>query len=318
MSVADLLKTAPPDVAVEIDANHVAAARIAWRGADATIAAHSVEPLAAGIVTPAIAAANIQDVPAVGRAVGEALSRLGGRTRRVALVIPDSAAKITLVRFETVPEKPADLQELVRWQIKKSAPFPIEQAVVSFTPGARHPDGGQEFIVGAARRDVVEQYEQACAAAGAYAGLVDLATFSVVNGVLATNVAPAGDWLLVHVTAAYTTLTVVRDGNVIFFRNRDNEDDATLADVVHQTAMYYEDRLRGAGFTRVLLAGGAIVPGGAESVRRSLEERLAVTVEAVDPRAAAALRDRITASPEVLDALSPLVGILVRERKAAA
>ena len=46
-------------------------------------------------------------------------------------------------------------------------------------------------------------------------------------------------------------------------------------------------------------------------MRISIEERLRVKVEPVDPRNVAALRDRITASPELLDALAPLVGILV-------
>ena len=40
-------------------------------------------------------------------------------------------------------------------------------------------------------------------------------------------------------------------------------------------------------------------------------------VEAVDPRTAAALQDRIAASPELLDVLAPLVGMLMRERQAA-
>ena len=124
--------------------------------------------------------------------------------------------------FETVPPRPLDLQELVRWQIKKSAPFPLEQAVVSFTPGARPAEGGHEFIVATARHDIIAQYEEACAAAGAYAGLVDLATFSVINGVVGSSAAPTGDWLLVHVTASYTTLTVLRGSDLIFFRNRDN------------------------------------------------------------------------------------------------
>jgi hypothetical protein len=40
-------------------------------------------------------------------------------------------------------------------------------------------------------------------------------------------------------------------------------------------------------------------------------------VEAVDPRGAAALQDRIGASPDLLDVLAPLVGMLMRERKVA-
>ena len=306
-----------PDTAVEIETDHIAAARLTWRGADATVTAHAVEPFAAGLVTPALATTNITDVPAVARALAQALSRLGARTRRVALVVPDTVAKVSVIRFETVPQRSADLQELVRWQIKKTAPFPLEDAIVTFTPGTRLAEGGQEFVVAVARRDNIAQYEEVCTLAGVHAGLVDLATFSTVNGVLASRAIPAGDWLLVHVTASYTTLTVIRDGNVILFRNRADDAEGTLADLVHQTSMYYEDRLQGAGFSRVMLAGGAAGVGGAAGLRRNLEERLGLPVEAVDPRAAAALIDRINASPELLDTLAPLVGILVRDRKAA-
>jgi Tfp pilus assembly PilM family ATPase len=315
MSLSGLFQSAPPDVAIEIEAGHVAAARLSGRAGAATIAAHAIENLPAGAVVPTLTAANIHDMAAVTRALGEVLSRVG-RPRRAALVVPDTAAKVSLIRFEKVPARAHDLQELVKWQIRKSAPFPLEQGIVTVTPGARV-EGGQEFIVAIARRDVIEQYQQACAQVGVHAGLVDLATFSIVNGVLASSTSPQGDWLLVHVTPAYMTLTVVRENNLIFFRNRADDAEGTLADVVHQTAMYYEDRLKGGGFTRVLLAGAAGAPGGAESLRRNLEERLGLSVEAVDPRSAADIVDRIMASPELLDALSPLVGILMRERKVA-
>ncbi len=128
---------------------------------------------------------------------------------------------------------------------------------------------------------------------------------------------PTGDWLLVHVTDSYMTLAVIRDRSLLFFRNRSEEGEGTLADLIHQTAMYYEDRLHGGGFARVLIAGAARLPSGAESVRRGLEERLGLNVESVDPRGAAALLDRIAASPELLDVLAPLVGMLLREKKVA-
>ena len=51
-----------------------------------------------------------------------------------------------------------------------------------------------------------------------------------------------------------------------------------------------------------------------DAVRRSLQERLTTPVETVDPRTAAALTDRITAAPALLDALTPLVGLLLRDR----
>jgi hypothetical protein len=182
--------------------------------------------------------------------------------------------------------------------VRKTAPFPIEQAVVGFTPGAAAEDGGQEFVVTVARADFVQQYEECCQRAGIHAGLVDISTFSIINGVLASAAAPGGDWLLVHAAPHYTTLAVLRGAHLIFFRNREEESEGTLADVVHQTAMYYEDRLKGTGFTRVLVAGGAV--HGADAVRHSLEQRLDVRIEAVP-------------QPEI----AALAGVLVRERRAA-
>ncbi|MEZ5285477.1 MAG: pilus assembly protein PilM [Vicinamibacterales bacterium] len=208
MSLFPWMRTPPPDVAVEIDRTHVSAARIERRGGQAVVAAHAVEPLPAGVVTPSIAAANLADGGAVGEAVARVLRQVGGRTSRVALVVPDTVAKVSLVRLEKVPGRQEDLREIVRWQMRKSAPFPVEQAVLSVSAGAPVADGGREFVVALAREDVVRQYEQACAMAGAHAGLVDLATFSVLNSVIAGGGAPAGDWLLVHVADSYITLAV--------------------------------------------------------------------------------------------------------------
>jgi type IV pilus assembly protein PilM len=298
MSMFGFIRPVPPDVAIEIDATHVAVARLAWRGGSPTVAGHAVEALPAGAVVPSLAAPNISDVGVVAQAIRQAIARLGGRVTRAALVVPDTAAKVSLIRFETIPAQSADLGELVRWQVRKSAPFPIEQAVVSYTPGIKPPEGGQEFIVTIARADLLAQYEEACTRAGVYAGLVDIATFSIINGLIAQQAAAAGDWLVVHATRSYATLAVLRGAELIFFRNREEESEGSLADIVHQTSMYYEDRLKGAGFTRVLLAGGAVQ--SVDAVRRSLEQRLDVRIEPVP-------------QPEI----ASLIGILVRERKAA-
>lgn len=317
MSFRSLFQSPPPDVAIEIGQAHVAAARLAWRGDQAVVAAHAHETLPDGAVVPSLSALNLADVPAVAKAVGRVLAALGRPPGRVALVVPDTVAKVALLRLEKVPPKAADLQEIVRWQVRKTAPFPIEQAVISVSPGLAAADGSHEMVVSLARADVIQQYEQACLMAGAEAGLVDLASFSVLNGILAVSGGPAGDWLLVHITDTYLTLAVMRDRSLLFFRHRGEEAEGTLADLIHQTAMYYEDRLHGAGFARVLVAGGGRLPGGAESVRRGLEERLRIGVESVDPRQAAALPDRIGASQEVLDVLAPLVGVLLREGRVA-
>lgn len=309
-----LLASHPVPVAVEIARDRVAAVAMAEGAGEAVVSAYAFEPLAAGVLEPALNAANIHDQASLVTALRGALEKVAPRARRLALVVPDTAAKVSLVRFEKVPDRAQDLEQLIRWQVRKAVPFKIEDAQVSWAPGVSLPDGGREFLVTMARRDVIEGYERACEEAGVYAGIVDLATLNVVNSLLAAG-QPSGDWLLVHVAFDYVTLAVVRGPDLVFFRNRTVGEDADLTDLVHQTAMYHEDRLGGGGFTRVVLAG-AWVRGvdTAERLRRAIEERVGTRVEPIDFGGAASLRDRITGNPALFDVLAPAVGVLLRER----
>jgi Tfp pilus assembly PilM family ATPase len=305
--LSSLRESSGPDVAVEIAADRVSAARLDVRDGQPVLSAHATEPLPPGALVPSLTADNVHDRAAIATALGRVFDRIGGTPHRVGLVVPDLVAKVSLLRFEKVPPRAQDLDQLVRWQVRKTAPFPIEEAQVTYVPGATA-DDGQDFIVSIARRAIVEEYEGLCAAAGVYAGIVDLATFNVINAVIAGTGAPAGgssrgDWLLVNVASDYASIAIVRDADLIFFRNRGGEGDGTLADIVHQTAMYYEDRLTGGGFTRVILAGGGQSAADVDEIRRSLAGRLA-------PGASAA--------PKVLDTFAPLVGLLMRGREAAA
>jgi Tfp pilus assembly PilM family ATPase len=334
MSVfSSLHDSSGPTVAVELTAHQVSAASLEIRGGAPIVAAHAIEPLPEGALVPSLTTANIHNRQAVLNALVHVLERTGN-PRRIGLIVPDLVGKVSLVRFEQVPARAAELDQLVRWQVRKTAPFPIEEAQVSFVPGLRAPGGevgdigdianaGQEFVVSLARRAVVEEYEALCADAGAHAGIVDLATFNVINTVLASTRFAGGDedWLLVNVAPDDASIAILRGPHLIFFRNRAAETEGTLADFVHQAAMYYEDRLQGSGFGRVFLTGAA--GGGprhaadAEQVRRSLQARLMTPIETVDPRAAAGLTDRISAAPALLDTLAPLVGLLLRGRDAA-
>jgi Tfp pilus assembly PilM family ATPase len=314
--LTSLREASTPSVAVEIAAGRVSSASLERRGQQPVIAAHAFEAIPDAALVPSLTAANIHDRAAVVGALGRVLERTG-RPRRIGLVLPDVVAKVSLVKFEKVPPRAQDLDQLVRWQVRKTAPFPIEEAQVAYVPGLSASDG-HEFIVSLARRSVIEEYEKLCTEAGAHAGIVDLATFNVVNAVLAASAAPPSDWLLVNVAADYASIAILRGAHVILFRNRAADTEGTLADLVHQTVMYYEDRLKGAGFARVLLAGaasaGALQTGNLEEFRRSLQERLATTVDVVDSRTAAALTDRISVAPALLDTLAPLVGLLLRDQ----
>jgi len=310
------LTSPPPSVGVEIASDRVTAVSLARQAGGWIVGSYGTERLPAGLVTPALNAINVHDARALSAALRSAFDKLGSRPRRVALVIPDTAAKVSLLRFEKVPAL-SDLDQLIRWQMRKAAPFKPEEAQLSWVPAAAVPGGGREYLVTLARRDIVESYMDACAAAGADAGVVDLASLNLVNAAIAAGGDAAGDALIVHVAADYGTLAIVRNKELIFFRTRQLEREGDLADTVHQTAMYYEDRLGGGTFGRVVLSGGSAHGADAgERLRRGLEERMNVKVEPLDFRGSAAMRDRISAGTELLDALAPAVGVVLRERVA--
>ena len=232
------LASPPPDAALELAPDSVSGAVVSARGSDATVQSFAFEPLPAGALVPSLTGQNVVDRPAVVAAIKAVMDRIG-RPKKVALVVPDLATRVSLVRFDQLPASREDLDQLIRWQVKKSAPFPIEEASLTWTPGSQAIEGGHEFVVALARRDVIREYESACESAGLHAGLIDLSTFSVVNCYLAGGRVPTGDWLVVQVRSDYTSIAIMRGGDVIFFRNRGEGEGDALADLVHQTTMYY-------------------------------------------------------------------------------
>src|SRR5436190_9999364 len=112
---SSLRESAAPPVAVEIAAGRVSAASLEWRGGQPVVAAYAIEPIPESALVPSLTAANTHDRPAVMTALNRVLEKMG-RPRRVSLAVPDVVAKVSLVRFEQVPPRAADLEQLVRWQ----------------------------------------------------------------------------------------------------------------------------------------------------------------------------------------------------------
>jgi hypothetical protein len=310
------LDVPPADAAIEIGPEAVSVAALANRGGDVAIRAYAIEPVPPGVITPSLVSANISDTRAMATVVQAALERLGTRPRRVALLMPDLAVRVSLVRFEKVPGRAEDLDQLVRWQVRKAAPFPIDEASLALSRSTTAADG-TDFVAVLARRAVVREYEELCESLGMEPGLVDLSTFGVLNLVLASQ-PPQGDWLAVHVRPLYASVAIMRAGNLISFRTVPGDEVDALADAVHQTTMYYQDRLAGQGFAQVLFGGVGRTPAALEIARRGLEERLGTTVRPLAALRGTVLWDRIAADPEKLALLAPLVGTLLRMRVRAA
>ena len=120
---ASWLASPPPSSAVEVSSTQVAAITIAQQAGGTVVSGYASEPLPPGALEPGLNNVNVHDPAALTAAIRTALDRLSPRPKRIALVLPDTVGKVSLIRFETVASKVEDLEQLIRWQVRKSAPF---------------------------------------------------------------------------------------------------------------------------------------------------------------------------------------------------
>ena len=69
---------------------------------------------------------------AVREAISDALAAVGSRSRDVIVVVPDAAVRIVLLDFEELPERRQDADSVVRFRLKKSLPFEVDDAALSY------------------------------------------------------------------------------------------------------------------------------------------------------------------------------------------
>jgi Tfp pilus assembly PilM family ATPase len=311
----ELLSTPVPSVALEISADRIAAVMLTWSRQRPVVTGFASEALPVGAVRPTLNELNLSNFSAVVETVVKVFKRLPKRPRRVALLIPDSAAKVSFVRFENVPLREADLYQLIQWQMQKATPFRLEDAQLSYTRGRRTSDGGREFVAALIRRDVVEEYQAVCSSAGAHAGIVDLASLNLINATLSIVPPISGDWLLIHVAAGHSTIAIVRGRDLIFFRNRQTDGETQLAELIHQTAMYHEDRLEGKVFTRAFLVGHTANEGSngsAKKLAETLDDCLKIRIEPLNSTVLSV--GEAGSEPTQLNGLAAPIGLLLRSR----
>ncbi len=213
---------------------------------------------------------------------------------------------------------PQDLEQVIRWQVRKSAPFAIEEAQLGYETGLRA-DDGQEFIVTLARRDVIAEYEALCARKPARTRASSTCRRSTSSTRCSSAEAvPAGDWLLVNIAPGWESIAIMRGRHLIFFRSRGADGEGTLADLDSPD----RDVLRGPPERVRIQPRAAVRRVGGGDVRSvcaaDSPSGSATTVETVDPTRAAALRGPHQRRPGGCSTRStPLVGLILRTREAA-
>ena len=258
-----------PNIACEISADRVAAARVAERAP--TIEMYSLRTLPAGALTPGLAAGNVVDRATVRAALANALSTVGGKTRDVIAVLPDAAVRLNLLEFDTLPDKYEDAEALVRFRLRKSLPFDVEKAALSFD--VTRSDGKTQVIAAVAPQAVVEEYESLFADEGYSPGIVLPSALAMLGNVEGER--PA---MVVKVDATTITVAIVDQGQLRLIRVIENGAGAgvageQLASEVYPSAVFFEDTYH-AKVESVYVAGSAPIGQVAPALEAHTEARV--------------------------------------------
>jgi type IV pilus assembly protein PilM len=251
-----------PPLVVEVAAEHVAAAR--WGHRSGHLESVAVEPLPLGAIMPSTVETNITQPDAVRSALRRVFARIPPQGAPLALLVPDLVVRVFILPFDTLPRSASDALPLLRWRLKKSVPFDVDETVVSWTRQTGH-EGNLEVVTAVARQQIVREYEQIIESLGGHAGVVlgsTLATLPLLE--------EHGATLLVRLCGRMVTTVITHGANLCVYRSSEIATDAkslepqAMLDEVFPAIAYYQDtwgstvdraRITGFGERESLFAG---------------------------------------------------------------
>jgi type IV pilus assembly protein PilM len=241
-----------PPLVVEVAGDHVAAAR--WGNARGHLEQVAAESLPAGSVMPSTVETNITQPEAVRSALRRVFSRVPDRGAPVALLVPDPVVRVFILPFDTLPRSADDALPLLRWRLKKSVPFDVDETVVSWMRQSGR-NGNLEIITAVARRQIIREYEEIVESLDAHAGVVMSSTLATLP-----LLEERGTTLLARLCGRTLTTAIVYGPNLCVYRSTEMPAEAALLDPqamldeVFPAVAYYQDTW-GASIDRARLAG---------------------------------------------------------------
>jgi len=255
-------QSARPKLACEIAADRVIAARASDSGHVLELC--STNELSPGCVVPDLAENNLRERNSVISALRSALETLGGRSRDIVAVVPDAAVRVVLLDFETLPSGHEEAEGVVRFRLRKSLPFDVDKAKVSYQ--AETAGSGVRVVAAVALRNVVEDYEAAFREAGFSPGVV------LPSMLAALGAAPADrPTLVVKVDAHTTSIAILDHGQLLLFRTLENTRGVTiggdqLAEDIYPSVVFFQDTYN-TNIEQIFVAGISDVAGAAPALQ---------------------------------------------------
>ena len=251
-----------PKLACEIAADRVLAGRLIDAGGG--LEACAARELAPGSVVPDLVENNLRQRDAVRAEIESTLGSVAGRSKDVIAVVPDAAVRVMLVEFDTLPSDHEEALGVVRFRLKKSLPFDVDKAKVSFH--AQKVKDEVKVVAAVGLATVIEDYETAFREAGFNPGVVLPSMLAALGG--AEGRKPT---LVVKVDAHTTSIAILNEDQLQLFRTLENSRGVTitgeqLAEEVYPSVVFFQDTYH-LNIERIYVAGLPESGGAAPALR---------------------------------------------------
>jgi type IV pilus assembly protein PilM len=242
--------TPKPKLACEIAADRVLAGRFADNGGG--LEACAARELAPGSVVPDLVEGNLRQRDAVRAGIEATLGGVAGRSKDVIAVVPDAAVRVMLVDFDTLPSDAEEALGVVRFRLKKSLPFDVDKAKVSFH--AQKVNDEVKVVAAVGLASVIEDYEEAFRDAGFNPGVVLPSMLAALGAADAKR-----PTLVVKVDAHTTSIAILSNDQLQLFRTLENPRGVTitgeqLAEDVYPSVVFFQDTYH-LNIERIYVAG---------------------------------------------------------------
>ena len=172
-----LVEDPPPAYAFEVSHAGIA---YAHQGKTLEIGFHPIEPDVL-LITPL--RDNVARPETLFQLV-QSLAPSNGKSRRktAALILPDYSSRIAVLDFEAFPSKAEDQLPLVRHRIKKSIPFDLDSARVSYSVQTAGGSGKKyQVVVAVSALEIIARYEAAFRSGGFEPGYVTTSSLAALH-----------------------------------------------------------------------------------------------------------------------------------------
>jgi type IV pilus assembly protein PilM len=242
--------SARPKIACEIAADRVLAGRLAETAGIVEVC--SVRELPPGSVVPDLTELNILQPEVVRKAINESLSSVAGRVRDIIGILPDAAVRVVLLDFDTLPPNAEEAEGVVRFRLKKSLPFDVDKAKVSYH--VQQSMTGLRLVAAVALNSVIEDYESAFQDAGYSAGVILPSMLAALGAAEADS-----PTLVIKVDARTTSVAILDKQQLLLFRTLENTRGVTingeqLAEEVYPSVVFFQDTYH-TNIERIYVAG---------------------------------------------------------------